>query len=269
MEKIDKYIASLESLRKTASIVECNNCGSKTLTNGTVSICNFCELAVMSSMDYSVNAELFKSISILIDKGMIAEALSSLNNFSKSASDPISVYVTGVFYEFISNYMYNNINYSRAGFMEENSLNIYASLDMISKAKEQFFKTLSLISSSTSKESDIFYLEFITNIKLKRSFNAKMSLKELNSHKTGETYNAYSNMVYAVTSRNKNAELFINPVIKRGEVNVFYYISKYFAENKKIEDSILLLSELIKAARMPMAFYFLKKVKNVHAAMEI
>ncbi len=269
MEKIDKYVTSLEKLSKNASVVECNNCGSKTLTNGSVSICNFCELAVMPNMDYNINAEVFKSISTLIDKKMIAEALSSLNDLSKSISDPISVYVIGVFYEFISNYKYNDINYSRPGFMEENSSNIYSSLDMISKAKEQFFKTLSLISKSTSKGSDTIYLEFITNVKLKRSFNAKMSLEELNSHKTGETYNAYSNMIYAMISKNKNVELFINPVLKRGEVNVFYYISKYFAENKKIEDSILLLSELIAVARMPMAFYLLKKVKNVHAAMEI
>ncbi len=269
MEKISKYVASLESLSKTASIVECNNCGSKTLANGAVSICNFCELAVMSNMEHTSNAELFKGISILIDKGMIAEALSSLNDLSKSISDPISVYIIGVFYEFISNYKYNDINYSRAGFMEENSSNIYFSLDMISKAKEQYFKTLSLISKATSKGSDTLYLEFITNIKLKRSFNAKLCLKELNSHKTGESYNAYSNMIYAIISKNKNIELFINPVIKRGEVNVFYYIAKYFAENKKIEDAVLLLSELITVARMPMAFYLLKKVKNVHAAMEI
>ncbi|MGC8479662.1 MAG: hypothetical protein ACP5M9_03270 [Candidatus Micrarchaeia archaeon] len=268
MENSKYYINILKNSINNFKEVECKNCTYKTLICGNFGFCNVCELGFDIEQNFLPEKSALEEISTFIGKGMIAEAVLSLDKLSKVATTPKLAYVLGVFYSLISDYKYNDLNYARAGFMEENSSNIYYSLDMVSKAKEQFYKTLTLISKSENLGSDILYLNFITNVRLKRSFYMLSSLKALNQNKTGEVYNNYANMVYAVLSKHKDTEKFIKPLINN-ELNTFYYASKHLYQNKKIDDSFFLLTELNSIARIPMAFYFSKKVENIRSAIEI
>lgn len=260
MVKTSRYIQLINKTSQSLFPTVCNNCGSKTLIPNNTGICTVCELAIIKD-ETSQQLKLFENIIPLITKNSINEAQKSLDLLSKSATTPSISYVIGLFYQFLSDYAYFNLNYNGKGFMEENSSNKYLSLDLISKSKEYFFRALKQISSIEQKGSDILYLEFITNIKLERNFYGLNALKELNATKT-EVYCNYANMVYAVESKRKDAESFVKPLLSTS-LNSFYYLSKALAQKKNLEEAISILTFINQNINMPISYSYLIKLQSV------
>ncbi len=268
MEKIEYYLSLLEK-SASASMLICNNCGSRTVSKNTLTHCNFCELEINRTNPIDYPLEKFKKIATLIDNEKINDAIASLDELSKGISDPTASYVLAIFYEFVSNYKYYKLNYYASGFMEENSLNIYSSLDMTSKSKEFFFRALKLIHKTEQKDTANVFLEFMANMKLHRHFNAAKALEEIKKDTTMTNSFEYAQMLTGCFTKSKDSTLKIQKSIENSEINAFYYLSMTLAENKRISDAIKLLSMLTKKARIPMAFYLLIKIKNVNEAMEL
>ncbi len=270
MDNVAKYLSILKNTRASLVSSTCGACGSKTFIKNNDTHCNFCELIAMSKADASYNLQAFKNISTLIDKEKIDDALLSLQEVSKNnLQDPTSAYICGILYEFISNYRYHGTNYSRLGFMEENSANIYSSLDMISKSKEHLFKALKLITKLNQKDDNMLYLEFMANIKLRRVSYAINLLKKTTEAKISTPSYSYMYMVHSALLKIGDAETRSASMISTGELNAFYYLSISLAGKKNIDGAISILTELTNFSRMPMAFYLLKKLSNISDAREI
>ncbi|MEM0200843.1 MAG: hypothetical protein QXD23_00350 [Candidatus Micrarchaeaceae archaeon] len=258
------YISEMKTLLQSLFPAVCNNCASKILIPNNLGICTVCELVVIKEGNNS-QANLFEKITPLINKDSVTQAYTALNALSKESTTPSISYVFGIFYSILSDYAYTNLNYNGKGFMEENSANKYLSLDLTSKSKEFFFRTLKQISKIEQKGSDIIYLEFITNIKLKRMFYALNSLKVLNQNKTGEIYNNYANMVYAVESKRKDAEYFVKPLLNTSPI-LFFYISKILAQKKNLKEAIKILEYINSNVNIPTSYAYFKKLESILTA---
>lgn len=157
--------------KSNASTVICSYCGSYlNLSNSEEGFCHFCEAYIYLKEEGTKNpeAEKFFTIQLLIDEKNFDDARKKLDAITAGNTNPNLLFAAGSIYKILSGMKYDDLDYNRKGFMEKNSNNIYSSLDLTSKSKEMFYKTIRLISDQTknSPDADLLYLSFISYIKL-------------------------------------------------------------------------------------------------------
>ncbi len=269
---LDEYLQSLvkqcldqiEAVRKAYGTA-CPYCGAFSM--GVLpdeTVCNFCESYFQKS---KVSADGTKNMATLNAEAIKGEtkAIDSFADETKSkAPNPLVFYGIGTLYWAASSSKYAGLNYALEDFMEQNSDNIRASLDLASKSKEYFYKALDVIQHVDHAEdiTSLVYTDILCNIKLGRMFQAHGALEQLNKIQTGGLARSYANMAYAVNAKSPDSIQFIRPLLNAGEPGAAYYAARMLAQKKEFDDAITILEALSTSINMPMSGYLLRSIKG-------
>lgn len=198
-----------------------------------------------------------------------AKALSS-TLFTK-LTDPEKLFCGGNIYLFLSDQTYSSKDYAITGFMEKNSANVYESLDLTSKSKEFFYKTLWLIDASKPEEANerALFIAFLCCIYLKQHKKAKRHLDLLGSREKPTLIRRYADMIYSVETGSQNAKALIESLLGQKEVNTFFYMGKYLAKSKKLTEAEALLAAITSICKHPQAEELLNKIRNTEQALSL
>lgn len=256
------------ALDREFSELACGYCGSITYAiSSKDTICHFCEAYVNTAEEAIKADETYAKLSViqkLISSSSFEDALKATDALSSKATDLRVLFGSFAIYAAASDARYYDRDYNRSGFMEENSSNVYASLDLVSKEKESAFKFLRLSAEKQKSSPDriIEYLRFITNVRLKRRLYAKRSLDLLESSGTVILSLQYARMVYAVEYSSGNPESLLSPMLIRGSPNSYYYLSRSLFRRGKYAEARMILQKLSEKIRMPMAASFSVRVDD-------
>lgn len=254
---------------------KCWICGSPVaLTFSNDGICNFCEAyipsdAYLSNKAYVKHATALSEIQKLIDLGNVDDAKAKTDALVSGSTDPVLLYGAANVYSFISDFKYYDMNYSREGFMEQNSANVYYALDMTSRSKDMLYKAIQMTIGAEGSLHDLqsLYLVSMSNLKLKNNVEAikYISMMQEDPYLPKE----YSRMVYSVQTGNKEASGRISSLISKGNANAVYYLAKYYAGSRKLEEAKLILEKLNAKVRMPMSVFLLGKINRLLEEIEL
>lgn len=261
----------------------CRCCGARlyVLSNAKESICNFCE-SYVSSDDANVvhgNSDTEKNL-LNMQRCTVEKRWSDGVAFADAlvaTRDPHFLFGAASFYQFFSDYTYNDVNYELPGFMYSNAekrsdepqKNKYNAMSLISKSKEYLFKIIKIINDTPNPPDTLLFLSFMSNIKLKRYPQAMNLLQSLNAPSVNGVIRDYSNMVFSVEKRDKKAEINMSKSFSQGISNSYYYLAKYFAMKRHIDRSIQLLNQFTGKVNMPSAAEFNKNLKDVAASSQL
>ncbi len=244
---------------------ECTACGSEIAYGGkTVNFCHFCEAEAPQVHSPRTETPL-ADIQSLLDKGMLAEAAKETDAAVSNSTDPLLLFASAQIYRFISGVQYYDLNYSRKGFMEENSSNIYASLDSTAKYKELFYKSLAYSEGhdgNSIHDPDLAYLAFISYVRLKNLQKAGERLHSIVRSRRSHLYR-YAHMVYSIESKLPEGEREAEALILEGNVNASFYLAKAMTNRKDLTSAYTVLKLLVSNVRMPDAVFMMNKVSRL------
>ena len=259
-----KYLAALDL---KADYVECPYCGAMfPLGKNGSGFCSFCEGFYDESVEAGREDDLAQMAGLhgFIKKSALSELENALASLQPKTLDPFTLFAKGSFYRYLSNYRYYDLDYNRQGFMEENSSNIYESLDLTAKYKEFFYKAIKVSKEkySASPNEILQYMQFITNLKLKRRFQAGLALREMKTSAKNRELLDYSEMAYLAESADGNALEMIGRLSEAGNLNSLYYLGEYLVLKKLFKDAEHVLQALIDKVEMHEAAYLLHRVRT-------
>lgn len=260
-----KYLQLLEK-PKTSTVV-CSYCGSfMLLGNSKEGFCHFCE-ACISIMEDEINdpyLDKLSSIQLLIDGRDFDSAINHLDDLLKGEPNIYLLFGAANIYKTLSDIKYNDLDYNRKGFMEENSSNIYSSLDLTSKSKEMFYKTIRMVEGQikTSPDENLLYLSFISYIKLKRLLDAEKVTERMKARKKSPGME-YVNMVFCIESGKKEGHQYAMELMSKGNPNAIYYLARSYMSDKKLKEARILLERLTSRVRMPDAIFLLHRIDRL------
>ena len=261
------YLGLLSDINDSGS--KCGFCGSPALLAAKEDgICNFCEAYISNETPTKYKPAL-SEIQRLIDLGKIEDAKAKTDAMVSGNMDPALLYGAACIYSFISDFKYYDLDYARKGFMEENSANIYYSLDMTAKSKEMYYKAISAINNAEGAKNSAqwLYLLSISNLSLRRyaeAFNYIIAMKEEPS-----PAREYLRMVYSVQTKKKDAYQMATSLVSKGNLNAAYYLAKYYANNGKLKEARSILGKLNPKVRMPAAVFLLGKIDRLTKETEL
>jgi hypothetical protein len=271
-----KYMAKLASAG--LSELTCPHCGSPTMsTKGKNAFCNFCEQytsASESEFNKEVGTEVaFAEVSIQTLAGNHDEAEKKVVALLKGSRDANIIYISGLFYLYFSDFKYKSRDYGLSGFMEANSDNVRASLDLTSRWKECFFKVRRLLKVELSNDvmidSSYLLMKFMCEVKLGRLVEAGKTLKAMRSSNPQDIATEYAGMVYAVKKNDKGAEAILEKMIDKGEVNAFYYLAEHLAKQHRLDDAGNVVRWLNGFTKMFMAQELQRKIESSQHASQV
>jgi uncharacterized Zn finger protein (UPF0148 family) len=271
-----KYIEKIK--RSSLAEVTCPHCGSGTITiAGQYTFCNFCEQhtgVTESEFHKQVETEMaFAEARSQILAGRTADAEKKVADLLKATSDPKVIYLSGVFYLYLSNLKYGTRNYELPGFMEENAENVSAAMDFTSKWKGCFYNTMKIMNAelfnAVMLDTSFLLIKFLSEVNLGKMAYAEKTLKSMRAPNAEDPVSEYANMVYAVDSNGKDAEIRLERLLDKGEINSFYYLAKYFAKQHLLDDADAVLKWLNGFANIFMAQELQRKIESSRSASEI
>ena len=106
-----------------------------------------------------------------------------------------------------------------------------------------------------SKNAEVSYLLFTSNIKLKRKVYAFRQLAELKGEPA-----KYANMVYAAEYSEKSVRAYLDSLLGK-HVNSLYYLSKYLIHLRKFKAASKVLEAINSNVFMPKATYLMRRLK--------
>ncbi len=247
----------------------CYCCGSFILmSNKDAGFCHFCEAynLLNDNMPENPIADKFYAIQMLIESNDPLEAEKILDKALKSAEvqqNPAVLFGAASIYRNLADAYYYNLDYNRKGFMEENSSNIYHSLDLTSKYKTLFYKLIRIAEPSLELPSDpnLIYLAFISCLKLKNYQKAKKFLDALSRIAKGPEIE-YAEIALEVDSKTGIKPEKILNMISKGNSNSLYYLAKNNVKLKKFKEAKSLLERLNSRVNMPDSRYLLLKIER-------
>jgi hypothetical protein len=271
-----KYMAKLASTG--LSELTCPHCGSPTIsTKGKNAFCNFCEQytsASESEFNKEVGTEVaFAEVSVQTLAGNRDEAEKKVAALLKGSRDASIIYVSGLFYFYFSDFKYKNRDYGLSGFMEANSDDVRASLDLTSKWKECFFKVRRLVKFELSNDVRIdgsyILMKFMCEIKLGRLVEAGKTLKAMRNSNPQDIAAEYADMVYTVRKNDKSAESILEKMLDKGEINAFYYLAEHLAKQHRLDDAENVVKWLNSFTKMFMAQELQMKIESSQYASQV
>ncbi len=180
---------------------------------------------------------------VYLAKGDIENAEKTMDQISGKSSSPYLLYVAGVVYKYLSDFLYFGVDYNLKGFMEQNAEKRELSSKYTSKSKEYFYKALSSINQMPEPKGELAtFVKALILTKLERYEEAKKAIGELEDKK-GELWE-YASMVYGVETNSKDAGNLLGIRLAKADINAYYYLAKYFAKNGKAEEAKALLDAL-------------------------
>lgn len=258
----NRYLKLLN--KQTVSEFDCQFCGSSlALDNENEGICQFCEGYIFTKgYQYASSAEKFADIHKMIQYGRVEEAKTALDTLTAKSTDYAFLYGAANIYKLISDLKYHDLNYSRQGFMEENSSNIYYSLDVVAKTKEMFYKVIALINGSQNRSPGSDMLLFLSYMKLKRHVDAGKTLGSLAAAEQS-LEKQYFEMMYSAETDAKDSYGRIRALVSKGNYNAIYYLAKYYAKKRNLDAAKRILDKLNPKIRMPMAIFLSQEVDRL------
>jgi hypothetical protein len=228
-------------------------------------ICSFCEgyFSYGKSIAADPNSGRLSDIQLMVDQSRVEEARKSLDALISAGSNLNLLFAAGSIYKTLSDIKHYDLNYGRKGFMEENSANVYYSLDLTSKYKEVFYKVIRMVSDQTkdAPNDELLYLSFISYVKLKRINDAERILSSMPG--SNVMLREYADMVFSVESNGKEGYQKALKLAKEGNTNAIYYLARYYAGKKQLSEAKAILERLNSSIRMPDAIFLLKRVNGI------
>lgn len=260
-----KYLRQLMELELTA--IGCPHCGSQTISAGGKStFCNFCEqhTDVFSAGDKDAQAAFAPVVSSMAANSL-DEARKNADRLLKNNSAPRQLYLLSQFYLYFSNLKYYQRDYALQGFMEANADNISSSLDLTSRWKECYFKAIKIVEGELTKnmqvEPELVFIKFMSEMKLQKLVDAANTLVNLERLDKRGLLIEYATMVYNAEKRTQKSEPNLSKMLANKEINSFYYLAKYLAKRKKLEESEKILQKLSESTKIFVAEELLNKVR--------
>ncbi len=250
--------------RKRPALHRCASCASPVFIGSPAEgFCQFCESYVPHTKEGAGTSK-FAEIHSMLDAHKTEEARNSLDAITAHSSDPTLLFAAAHFYRIISDYRYYDLDYSRKGFMEENSSNIYASLEMTSKSKEMFYKSLKLASDlmKDSPSEQLLYMNFISYIRLRRVTDAGRVLFSMKPSRNDRIL-PYAHMLYWVEAEKPGARKEAIAMVEKGNVNAIYHLARCYAREKKLAEAKGILERLTMKVRMPDAVFLLHRIDRL------
>lgn len=267
------YLSQLKSLQYRD--LSCGTCAFTTKSpNGSDAFCNFCESYTSAILPPKIPLEarpVLEKIHSLMGDNRLDEAASALEILLKDSKNPTLFYVAANFYLNFSDITYYSRNYNIMGFMEENAISIRKSLDLTAKWKECLYKSIRLVKGqaaeiSTAGES-LLFIKFMSEIRLSRFVDSGRTLKSLAQYGLGDLTVTYANMVYGVEA-GKDPSQYFNAFLSRQEPNAYYYLAKYLAKSKRLDEAESVLSKLSSKAKVRMLPSLLNKIVSSERAAD-
>ncbi|MEM4072045.1 MAG: hypothetical protein QXL63_01725 [Candidatus Micrarchaeaceae archaeon] len=246
--EVKKAIKLLGSQQRAS--LSCQYCGSEIQTYaGGVAICNLCEMPAGTGAEVLPEDPALRNAitarSNAVYQGQWEKAL-EISKQLEERNEPAVLYGNAVFYACYSEYLYNKVNYSLSGFMEENSANKDLSNLMYMKSKEFLFKALSKSKAIEGQQSgDELYMNALINIKIGRKSASAKAIDGLSKLNYAQIAIDYLKLLLSISSNNaKESISLINKLIDAGETNSIYIASKLLSE-KDPKSAKLLYSTLV------------------------
>jgi len=262
-----QYSKDLESIQTPGpSSARCGCCGSAVfLGRSKEGFCSFCEAHYSYDENSPINPSLEKlsGIQAMLEAGKVEDAEKGLDALVPGSSDIGLLFGAANIYKTLSDMKYYDLNYNGKGFMDENSGNIYHSLDLTSKYKEMFYKAISMIEAQTKGSPDdrLVYLGFMSYMQLKRTLDAERMLSLMKAKKNPERQ--YAEMVYKVELGREDGYREALELMRKGNPNAVYYLARYYAGKRRLKEAKAILEKLVSKIRMPDAVFLLHKVNRV------
>lgn len=247
----------------------CYCCGSFLLMcNKDEGFCHFCEaynLLDGTSPENPMSEKLY-GIQMLLESRGYQETERALDKMAKSSlaqQSPAALFGAASIYRTLADAAYYDRNYGLNGFMEQNSFNVYHSLDLTSKYKTLFYKVIKLAEAETGNLSDsnLAYLGFVSCLKVKNYHKARKFLELLRKVAKGIELE-YAEAALAVDSGNGiNSEAILS-LISKGSSNSIYYLAKNYVKKKRMRDAKSILERLNSRVNMPDSVYLLGRINQ-------
>lgn len=247
----------------------CYCCGSFLLMcNKAEGFCHFCEAYNLldGSAPENPMSEKFYGIQMLLESRDYQETENALDKMIKS--DGVQQSVTVLFgaasiYRTLADAAYYARDYGLKGFMEQNSFNVYHSLDLTSKYKTLFYKVIKLAETDSGKifDSNMAYLGFVSCLKVKNYHKARKFLESLQKAAKGLELE-YAEVAFAVDSGNSINPEAILSLISRGSSNSIYYLAKSYIKKKQVVNAKSILERLNSRVNMPDSVYLLGRINQ-------
>ncbi len=248
---------------------DCPFCASRIFGRaGSPISCNFCEMHIekwqIERLRPDIRALLVSKKNLLANNSWDAAA-KTVEQIIKLDQSPQMLFAAATFYEAYSNYFWHSVNYNLNGYMEQNSVNREFSWQLLSKSKTLLFEAIKECSAhlKTTRDINLAFVKLLAEAKLSRLFDAKETLKMINSAPDPDPLKDYANMVYlSHLGDSKHAA----PYIQRAaltELNAFYYIAMLLAKEKKNDEAKRILLPMLAKTNMPRAMELLFKIEDV------
>ena len=250
-----------------ASKYACPYCGNifySYLQNG--SICPFCKLYTDRSENELADDPLFKQLNAA--NSSIAQIkyydLSSIENNIIAKRDPAYIYALAVLYMMNSDIKHMDKNYSLGGFMEENSKNEEMSHALYAKAKALLYDVIDACKKNESVNPELYYIEFLSEINLNRSYYAYKALEELRKNEKNQHIIEYAEALYALKTNSKNAVELANKLVNSGEPAISFELAEFYARNGKLKEAKKVLQPLASnSISMPSSKFLLDRINEL------
>jgi hypothetical protein len=273
MKKQD-YIRPISTTANPSATCYC--CGSFILmSDKDTGFCHFCEAYNLLDENIPENSlsDKFYAIQMLIESNDPAEAEKTLDKILKYAEvqqNPAALFGAASIYRNLADAYYYNLDYNRHGFMEENSSNIYHSLDLTSKYKTLFYKLIRMAEPNLEMPSDsnLIYLAFFSCLKLKNYHKAKKFLNALSRISKGLEVE-YAEIAFEVDSGNGIKPEKIFNMVSKGNSNSLYYLAKNNVKLKRFKEAKSILERLNSRVNMPDSRYLLLKIEKFMKETEL
>lgn len=276
-----RYLKSLSSTGILA--LTCPHCGASTKSaEGRGSFCNFCEQYINVS-DEEVQKEMSAEIAFTEIHAATREekwdaAQKKITTLLQGSTDPRLFYISALFYLYLSDVKYRERDYTLHGFMEQNANNITASLDLTSKCKECFYRSVRLVKNDLDRneldsnaliDAGFAFTKFMSEIKLHRFVDARKTLKMLHGPSVQSLLADYADMVYQVETNGKDVEASLEKMLSAMDINSFYYLAKALAKQKKLDEAEQVLNLLKDKANISMARELMNRIKSAQEASKM
>jgi tetratricopeptide (TPR) repeat protein len=249
-----QYLKIIDGLESSHQTLMCEYCGAETPSIGELCICSNCECVAHSTRPMlekrdHLLLDALDSINSSIASQNYDAALATYDKLVAERKEPPYMYAQALLYLKYSNYEIGKINYSRQGFMEENTTHRNNAAKSASASKRLIAKAISVAENETATGNtspNIVYMLFLAQMKLGNHRAAQISMNQL--FKIGNRYLAdYSAMVFSTHMQDyagaiKSAErLLINDNFS---VNALFYIGYSKFRGGKVKEAGNMLARL-------------------------